>query len=200
MEYILILISAILVNNVVLSQFLGICPFVGVSKRIDTALGMSAAVAFVMTLATIVTYIVQKCLLNPLGLQYLQTIAFILVIASLVQLVEIVLKKVSPVLHKALGIFLPLITTNCAVLGVAILVIQRDFNFLEGIVYALSTAIGFGLALTIFAGIREQLELVNVPKGMQGVPIVMVTAGLLSLAFMGFSGVDGGLKTLFGIE
>lgn len=200
MEYILILISAILVNNVVLSQFLGICPFVGVSKRIDTALGMSAAVAFVMTLATIVTYIVQKCLLNPLGLQYLQTIAFILVIASLVQLVEIVLKKVSPVLYKALGIFLPLITTNCAVLGVAILVIQRDFNFLEGIVYALSTAIGFGLALTIFAGIREQLELVNVPKGMQGVPIVMVTAGLLSLAFMGFSGVDGGLKTLFGIE
>lgn len=200
MEYILILISAILVNNVVLSQFLGICPFVGVSKRIDTALGMSAAVAFVMTLATIVTYIVQKCLLNPLGLQYLQTIAFILVIASLVQLVEIVLKKVSPVLYKALGIFLPLITTNCAVLGVAILVIQRDFIFLEGIVYALSTAIGFGLALTIFAGIREQLELVNVPKGMQGVPIVMVTAGLLSLAFMGFSGVDGGLKTLFGIE
>lgn len=200
MEYILILISAILVNNVVLSQFLGICPFVGVSKRIDTALGMSAAVAFVMTLATIVTYIVQKCLLNPLGLQYLQTIAFILVIASLVQLVEIVLKKVSPVLYMALGIFLPLITTNCAVLGVAILVIQRDFNFLEGIVYALSTAIGFGLALTIFAGIREQLELVNVPKGMQGVPIVMVTAGLLSLAFMGFSGVDGGLKTLFGIE
>lgn len=200
MEYILILISAILVNNVVLSQFLGICPFVGVSKRIDTALGMSAAVTFVMTLATIVTYIVQKCLLNPLGLQYLQTIAFILVIASLVQLVEIVLKKVSPVLYKALGIFLPLITTNCAVLGVAILVIQRDFNFLEGIVYALSTAIGFGLALTIFAGIREQLELVNVPKGMQGVPIVMVTAGLLSLAFMGFSGVDGGLKTLFGIE
>lgn len=200
MEYILILISAILVNNVVLSQFLGICPFVGVSKRIDTALGMSAAVAFVMTLATIVTYIVQKCLLNPLGLQYLQTIAFILVIASLVQLVEIVLKKVSPVLYKALGIFLPLITTNCAVLGVAILVIQRDFNFLEGIVYALSTAIGFGLALTIFAGIREQLELVNVPKGMQGVPIVMVTAGLLSLAFMGFSGVDGGLKTLFGLE
>lgn len=200
MEYILILISAILVNNVVLSQFLGICPFVGVSKRIDTALGMSAAVAFVMTLATIVTYIVQKCLLNPLGLQYLQTIAFILVIASLVQLVEIVLKKVSPVLYKALGIFLPLITTNCAVLGVAILVIQRDFNFLEGIVYALSTAIGFGLALTIFAGIREQLELVNVPKGMQGVSIVMVTAGLLSLAFMGFSGADGGLKTLFGIE
>ena len=200
MEYILIFISAIFVNNIVLSQFLGICPFLGVSKKVDTALGMSAAVAFVLTLATIVTWLVQKLVLDAFGLQYLQTIAFILVIASLVQMVEIVMKKVSPALYQALGIFLPLITTNCAVLGVAILVIQKDFSLVESIIYAFSTAIGFGLALTVFAGIREQLELVNVPKGMRGVAITMVTAGLLSLAFMGFYGVDGGLKTLFGLE
>ena len=200
MEYILIFISAIFVNNIVLSQFLGICPFLGVSKKVDTALGMSAAVAFVLTLATIVTWLVQKLVLDAFGLQYLQTIAFILVIASLVQMVEIVMKKVSPALYQALGIFLPLITTNCAVLGVAILVIQKDFSLVESIIYAFSTAIGFGLALTVFAVIREQLELVNVPKGMRGVAITMVTAGLLSLAFMGFSGVDGGLKSLFGLE
>ena len=200
MEYILIFISAIFVNNIVLSQFLGICPFLGVSKKVDTALGMSAAVAFVLTLATVVTWLVQKLVLDAFGLQYLQTIAFILVIASLVQMVEIVMKKVSPALYQALGIFLPLITTNCAVLGVAILVIQKDFSLIESIIYAFSTAIGFGLALTVFAGIREQLELVNVPKGMRGVAITMVTAGLLSLAFMGFSGVDGGLKSLFGLE
>ena len=200
MEYILIFISAIFVNNIVLSQFLGICPFLGVSKKVNTALGMSAAVAFVMTLATIVTFIIQKTVLDAFGLQYLQTIAFILVIAALVQMVEIVMKKVSPALYQALGIFLPLITTNCAVLGVAILVIQKDYSLIESIIYAFSTAIGFGLALTVFAGIREQLELVNVPKGMRGVAITMVTAGLLSLAFMGFSGVDGGLKSLFGLE
>ena len=200
MEYILIFISAIFVNNIVLSQFLGICPFLGVSKKVDTALGMSAAVAFVLTLATVVTWLVQKLVLDAFGLQYLQTITFILVIASLVQMVEIVMKKVSPALYQALGIFLPLITTNCAVLGVAILVIQKDYSLVESIIYAFSTAIGFGLALTVFAGIREQLELVNVPKGMRGVAITMVTAGLLSLAFMGFSGVDGGLKTLFGLE
>ena len=200
MEFILIFISAIFVNNIVLSQFLGICPFLGVSKKVNTALGMSAAVAFVLTLATIVTYLVQKGVLDPLGLQYLQTIAFILVIAALVQMVEIVMKKVSPALYQALGIFLPLITTNCAVLGVAILVIQKDFALVQSVVYAFSTAIGFGLALTVFAGLREQLELVNVPKGMKGVAITMVTAGLLSLAFMGFSGVDGGLKTVFGLD
>ena len=200
MEFILIFISAIFVNNIVLSQFLGICPFLGVSKKVNTALGMSAAVAFVLTLATVVTWLVQKLVLDAFGLQYLQTIAFILVIASLVQMVEIVMKKVSPALYQALGIFLPLITTNCAVLGVAILVIQKDYSLVESIIYAFSTAIGFGLALTVFAGIREQLELVNVPKGMRGVAITMVTAGLLSLAFMGFSGVDGGLKTLFGLE
>ena len=200
MEFILIFISAIFVNNIVLTQFLGICPFLGVSKKVNTALGMSAAVAFVLTLATIVTYLVQKGVLDPLGLQYLQTIAFILVIAALVQMVEIVMKKVSPALYQALGIFLPLITTNCAVLGVAILVIQKDFSLVQSVVYAFSTAIGFGLALTVFAGLREQLELVNVPKGMKGVAITMVTAGLLSLAFMGFSGVDGGLKTVFGLD
>ena len=162
MEYILIFISAIFVNNIILSQFLGICPFLGVSQKIDTSLGMSAAVAFVMTLATIVTWLIQKFVLDAFGLQYL-------------------------------------ITTNCAVLGVAILVIQKDFSLLQSVVYAFSTAIGFGIALVVFAGIREQLQLVNIPKGMQGVAIVLVTAGLLSLAFMGFSGVDGGLKVLFGL-
>ncbi len=200
MEYILIFISAIFVNNIILSQFLGICPFLGVSQKINTSLGMSAAVAFVMTLATIVTYLIQHFILNAFGLQYLQTIVFILVIAALVQMVEIVLKKVSPALYQALGIFLPLITTNCAVLGVAILVIQKDFNLLQSIVYAFSTAIGFGLALTVFAGIREQMALSRIPKGMQGTAIVLITAGLLSLAFMGFSGVDGGLRALFGLE
>lgn len=200
MEYILIFISAIFVNNIVLSQFLGICPFLGVSQKVTTSLGMGAAVAFVMTLATIVTYLVQMYILNPFGLQYLQTISFILVIASLVQMVEIVLKKVSPPLYQALGIFLPLITTNCAVLGVAILVIQKDYSLVQSIVYAFSTAIGFALALTVFAGLREQLSMVKIPKGMKGMPIVLITASLLSLAFMGFSGVDGGLKILFGIE
>lgn len=200
MEYLLIFISAIFVNNIVLSQFLGICPFLGVSKKIDTALGMGAAVAFVLTLATIVTYLVQKWVLDSFGIQYLQTIAFILVIAALVQMVEIIMKKVSPALYQALGIFLPLITTNCAVLGVAILVIQKDYNLLQSVVYAFSTALGFGLALTVFAGMREQLALVNIPRGMRGMAIVLVTAGLLSLAFMGFSGVDGGLRVLFGID
>jgi electron transport complex protein RnfA len=197
MEYVLIFISAIFVNNIIFSQFLGICPFLGVSKKIDTSLGMGAAVAFVMTLATIVTWLIQHFVLNPLGLQYLQTLAFILVIASLVQMVEIILKKVSPALYQALGIFLPLITTNCAVLGVAILVIQKDYNLLQSIVYALSTAIGFALALVVFAGLREQLYLSEVPRGMRGVAIVLITAGLLSLAFMGFSGVDTGLNALF---
>lgn len=198
-QYLIVFITAIFVNNVVLSQILGICPFLGVSKKINTALGMSAAVAFVLVLATLVTYILQYYVLNPFELQYLQTIAFILVIAALVQMVEIILKKVSPSLYQALGVFLPLITTNCAVLGVAILVIQKDFNLLMGIWYALSTALGFGLALVVFAGIREQLSLTNVPKGMQGMSIALVTAGLLAMAFMGFSGVDNGLKALLGI-
>lgn len=196
MEYILIFISAIFVNNIVLSQFLGICPFLGVSKKVDTAIGMGAAVAFVLTLATIVTFLLQEYVLVPLHIEYLQTISFILVIAALVQMVEIMLKKISPALYQALGIFLPLITTNCAVLGVAILVIQKQFSLVESVVYALATALGFALALIVFAGLREQLAMTNVPKGMRGMSIVLITAGLLSLAFMGFSGVDNGLKAL----
>ena len=188
MEYILIFISAIFVNNIVLSQFLGICPFLGVSKKVETALGMSAA-AFVLTIATIVTFLIQKYVLDAFDLGYLQTITFILVIAALVQMVEIILKKVSPSLYQALGVFLPLITTNCCILGVAILVIQKDYDLLTGVVYAFSTALGFGLALTLFAGLREQMSLVSVPKGMQGTPIALITAGLLAMAFMGFSGV-----------
>lgn len=200
MEILLIIISAIFVNNIVLAQFLGICPFLGVSNKLSTATGMSAAVCFVITLSTLVTYLLNNYVLVPLGLEFLQTISFILVIAALVQMVEIVLKKVSPALYQALGIFLPLITTNCAVLGVAILVIQKEYTLAESIAYAFSTALGFALALTVFAGIREQLELVSVPKGMRGMAIVLVTAGLLSLAFMGFSGVDGGLRTVFGLN
>ena len=199
MEYILIFITAIFVNNVVLSQFLGICPFLGVSKKVETATGMGAAVAFVLVIATIVTYLVQKFVLDAFGLEYLQTIAFILIIAALVQMVEIVLKKVSPALYQALGVFLPLITTNCCILGVAILVIQNDFDLLTGVIYAFATAIGFALAMVLFAGIREQLSLVNLPKGMDGMAIALVTAGLLAMAFMGFSGVDKGLAALFGI-
>ncbi len=205
--YILIFITAIFVNNIVLSQFLGICPFLGVSKKVDTAIGMSAAVAFVLTLATLVTYVLQAYVLNPFGLQYLQTIAFILVIAALVQMVEIILKKVSPALYQALGVFLPLITTNCCILGVAILVADGTYDspgmepsLLTGVWFALSTALGFGLALVIFAGIREQLALADIPKGMQGMAIALVTAGLLAMAFMGFSGVNNGLARAFGIQ
>ena len=206
MAYILIFITAIFVNNIVLSQFLGICPFLGVSKKVDSALGMGAAVAFVLTLATIVTYLLQIYVLKAFNLEYLQTIAFILVIAALVQMVEIILKKSAPALYQALGVFLPLITTNCCILGVAILVANGTYatqglepNLLTGVVFALSTAIGFALALVVFAGIREQLAMMDVPKGMQGMSIALVTAGLLALAFMGFSGVDNGLKTLFGL-
>ena len=198
-QYLIVFITAIFVNNVVLSQILGICPFIGVYKKINTSLGMSCSLEFVLVLATLVTYLLQYYVLNPLNLGYLQTIAFILVIAALVQLVEIILKKVSPSLYQALGVFLPLITTNCAVLGVAILVIQKEFNLMMGVWYALSTALGFGLALVIFAGIREQLNLVSVPKGMQGMSIALVTAGLLAMAFMGFSGVDNGLKAFLSL-
>ncbi len=189
MEYVLIFISAIFVNNIILAQFLGICPFLGVSKKISTGIGMTGAVTFVMVIATIVTYLIQKFVLDAFNVGYLQTITFILVIAALVQLVEIILKKVSPPLYQALGVFLPLITTNCAILGVAIMTIQKDFNLLEAVVFATSTAIGFGLALIIFAGIREQLELVDLPKGMKGTPIALLVAGILALAFMGFAGM-----------
>jgi electron transport complex protein RnfA len=200
MEYILIFIAAIFVNNIVLSQFLGICPFLGVSQKINTSLGMSAAVAFVMAISTLVTWLLQVYVLNPFGLQYLQTLTFILVIAALVQMVEIILKKVSPPLYQALGVFLPLITTNCAVLGVAISVVQKNYSLLMSLDYAIASAIGFGLALILFAGLREHLEFSAIPKSLRGVSITLITASLLSLAFMGFSGVDGGLKRLFDLE
>ena len=189
MEYLLIFISAIFVNNIVLSQFLGICPFLGVSKKIDTSLGMGAAVTFVLTLSTIVTYLVQVYVLNPLGLQYLQTLSFILIIAALVQMVEIILKKVSPVLYQALGIFLPLITTNCAVLGVALNCVTYDYNLLESVVYGFSTAVGFFIAIVLMAGIREKIEYNDIPKTFRGTAIVLITACLMSIAFMGFSGM-----------
>jgi electron transport complex, RnfABCDGE type, A subunit len=205
MEYFLIFISAIFVNNIVLSQFLGICPFLGVSKKINTAAGMGVAVTFVLTVAVIVTYALQKWVLDPFGLGYLQTIMFIIVIAGLVQMLEMILKKVSPSLYQALGIFLPLITTNCCILGVSILVANGVYNsqgleptLLTGVIYAIATSIGFALALIIFAGLREQLSRVRVPKAMEGMAIALITAGLLALAFMGFSGVDHGLSMAFG--
>ncbi len=199
LNLILIIIVAIFVNNVVLAQFLGICPFLGVSKKVDTASGMGMAVTAVLVVATIVTYLIQVYVLNAFGLEYLQTIAFILVVAALVQMIEIILKKTMPALYQALGVFLPLITTNCCILGVAILVIQKEYDLLEGVIYALATGVGFLLAMVLFAGLREQLELIDVPKSFRGVPIALVTAGLLAMAFMGFSGVDGGLKILFGL-
>ncbi|MCU6768123.1 electron transport complex subunit RsxA [Barnesiella propionica] len=192
LTYISIFITAIFVNNIVLTQFLGICPFLGVSKKIDSALGMGAAVTFVMTISTIVTYLIQTYLLTPFGLTFVQTIIFILVIAALVQMLEIIMKKVSPALYQALGVFLPLITTNCTILGVAILVIQKNFNLMESVVFAISTALGFTLALVLFAGIREQLSMTKIPKAMAGIPIALITAGLLAMAFMGFSGIKIG--------
>lgn len=199
LSLVLIIITAIFVNNVVLAQFLGICPFLGVSKKVDTASGMGMAVTAVLVVATVVTFLIQTYVLNAFGLEYLQTIAFILVIAALVQMIEIILKKTMPSLYQALGVFLPLITTNCCILGVAILVIQKDYDLLEGVIYAVSTGIGFLLAMVLFAGLREQLELANVPKSFEGVPIALITASLLAMSFMGFSGVDGGLKILFGL-
>ncbi len=189
MEYLKIFVFAVFVSNVVLSQFLGICPFLGVSNKVSTASGMGMAVVFVMAISTLVTYLLQHCILDPLGLGFLQTIMFILVIAALVQMVEIILKKISPSLYQALGVFLPLITTNCAVLGIAILVIQKNFNLIEGLTYSVSIALGFTLALILFAGIREHLELVGVPKGVKGMPIALISAGILAMAFMGFAGL-----------
>jgi Na+-translocating ferredoxin:NAD+ oxidoreductase subunit A len=191
MEYIIIIISAVFVNNIVLAQFLGICPYLGVSSRVSTSIGMSGAVMFVMTLATIVTFLIYNYILVPFNITFLQTISYILVISSLVQMVEIILKKVSPALFQALGIFLPLITTNCAILGVTILAVREDYGFhlLEGIVFAVANAIGFALTIIIFAGIREHLELMDVPKGMRGAPAALVVAGILALAFMGFAGL-----------
>lgn len=198
MEYIIIIIAAVFVNNVLLSQFLGICPFLGVSNKISTAAGMSGAVVFVIALSTLVTYLLQYYVLIPLGIEFMQTVAFILVIAALVQMVEIILKKISPSLYQALGIFLPLITTNCCVLGLAIIVVSKEFafagdphmlNLAEAVVYSTASAVGFGLAMVLFAGLREQLELNNVPKAFKGTPIALITAGILALAFMGFAGL-----------
>ena len=205
MVYFLILISAVFVNNVVLAQFLGICPFFGVSKKVSTAVGMSAAVMFVMALATLVTYMLQNYVLVPYKIEFLQTISFILVIAALVQMVEIILKKISPSLYQALGIFLPLITTNCVVLGVAIQVVSSEFPYInnvmadgtvsnmmnlgQSIVFAICTALGYGLALILFAGMREQMEMNNIPKPFRGIPIALITAGIMAMAFMGFSGL-----------
>lgn len=198
MEYLLIIVSSIFVNNILLSQFLGICPFLGVSNKLSTATGMSGAVCFVITLATVVTYLLNQYLLVPLKLEFLQTISFILVIAALVQMVEIVLKKVSPSLYQALGIFLPLITTNCAVLGVAITVVSKEFAFGgeahmmglgEAVVYALAMSLGYGLAMILFAGLREHLALNDVPKPFRGLPIALITVSIMAMAFLGFSGI-----------
>ena len=189
MTFILIFISAVFVNNIVLTQFLGICPFLGVSKKVDTAIGMTGAVAFVMTITTVFTYIIRKTVLEPFHFQFLQTMTFILIIVVLVQLIEIILKKVSPALYQTLGIYLPVITTNCVILGVALLVVKNNFNLVESVVFAISTAIGFGLVIILFAGIREQLSMVKLPKNMEGIPTALITAGLLAMAFMGFAGL-----------
>ena len=200
MKYLIIILSTVLVNNVIFSQFLGICPFLGTSKKTSTAMGMGAAVIFVLTLATLVTWLTNQYILIPLKLEFLQTIAFILIIAALVQMVEIILKKISPSLYTALGVFLPLITTNCAVLGVSLTVVTKEFSFVEGqaasllnlgesVVYAVGIALGFALALIIFSGIREHIDVMEPPKGMKGTPIALITAGILALAFMGFTGI-----------
>ena len=189
MEYIIIIISTIFVSNIVLAQFLGICPLMGVSGKVSTSIGMAGAVTFVMVIATIVTYLIWQFILVPFDITFIRTIVFILVIAFLVQIVEIILKKVSPTLYQALGIYLPLITTNCAILGVAVLAVQKDLNLMGSTVFALGNSLGFGLAMIIFAGIREQLDLIDIPKPMKGVPIAFIVVGLLALAFMGFAGI-----------
>jgi len=189
MEYLIIIISTIFVSNIVLAQFLGICPLMGVSNKVETSLGMAGAVTFVMVIASIVTYLIWQYILVPLDITFIRTIVFILVIAALVQIVELILKKVSPPLYQALGIYLPLITTNCTILGVAVLAVQNNYNLLGTTVYALGNSLGFGLAMIVFAGIREQLELVNIPKQMRGIPIAFIVVGLLALAFMGFTGI-----------
>lgn len=189
LTYISIVVTAIFVNNIVFAQFLGICPFIGVSRNMSSAVGMGLAVTFVMALSTSVTWILQTCILHPFGLDYMQTIAFILVIAALVQMLEIVLRKIHPVLYASLGVYLPLITTNCAVLGVALITVQHNMPFLQSLIHAVATALGFMMALVLFAGIRRQLDLVDVPGPMRGVPIALICAGLLAMAFMGFAGI-----------
>jgi len=189
MDILALTVGAMIVNNIVLVQFLGICPFLGVSKRVETAIGMGAAVMFVMVISTVATFLIQKGVLEPLSVDFLQTLVFILVIAGLVQLVEIVLKKVSPALYQALGVYLPLITTNCTILGVALLVIKKNLGLGESVLFAIFTSAGFLLAMLIFSGIRERLEFADIPKPLRGAPISLITAGLLALAFMGFAGM-----------
>lgn len=193
MEYVgkifVILISSILINNFVMSRFLGICPFLGVSKRVETAVGMGAAVTFVMAMTSLITYIIQYAILEPLDLEYLQTIIFILVIASLVQFVEMVIQKTSPTLYQALGVYLPLITTNCAVLGVAIINIDEKYDLIQALFNGVGAALGFTLAIVLFAGVRERLELSDIPRPLKGFPIALITAGLMSVAFLGFQGL-----------
>lgn len=188
-ELLIIIIGSALVNNVVLSQFLGLCPFFGVSKRIDTAAGMGGAIVFVITLSSFVTSLIYQFILVPTGLEYLQTIVFILVIAALVQFVEMFLKKTMPSLYQSLGVYLPLITTNCAVLGVALINVQESYNVLQGTVNGFATAIGFTLAIVLMASLREKIQYNDIPKSFQGFPIVLITAGLMAIAFFGFSGL-----------
>lgn len=188
-DYLLILVSTVWVNNFVLSQFLGLCPFMGVSRRLDTALGMGLATTFVLTLASLLSYMVSTYLLEPFGLEYLRTISFILVIAAIVGFTEMAIRKTSPVLHNVLGIYLPLITTNCAVLGVALLNVQKQHSFIESALYGMGAALGFTLVMILFAGIRERIAASDVPETFQGNAIGLITAGLMALAFMGFSGL-----------
>lgn len=196
-KLLVIFVSGILINNFVLTRFLGICPFLGVSQQTETAIGMGLAVIFVMTLVSVFTWVVQDLILVPLGLGYLQTVVFILVIAALVQLVEMVIQKISPTLYRALGVYLPLITTNCAVLGVAILNIDEQYSLIESMVNGLAGGVGFALAIVLFSGIRERLAAAPIPESLKGYPIALITAGLLSIAFMGFSGFN--LNALFGM-
>jgi electron transport complex protein RnfA len=196
MEYLVLAINAILVQNILLAQYLGNCPFLGVSKKMDTAGGMGMAVIFVMTFSTFITWFIHHYILVKLGIEYLQTIVFILVIAALVQLIEMFLKKSVPALYKALGIFLPLITTNCAILGVAVLVIRKDFNSIESLFFAIFSGVGYALALLLFAGIRERFQVSYIPKNFQDTAIALVTAGLMAMAFLGFKGIDSSVTAL----
>lgn len=188
MNLVLLFLSVVLVNNVITSQFLGICPFLGVSKKVDTAVGMGAAVTFVLTLASVITYFIQRLLIATQN-EFLQTIAFILVIASIVQFVEMVIQKMSPSLYQALGVFLPLITTNCAVLGIALVNVNNGYNLVETLVNGFGAGVGFTLAIVLFAGIRERLELADIPETFKGIPITLISASLMSIAFLGFAGL-----------
>ena len=196
MDYLILIVSAVLIKNILLAEYLGNCPFLGTSRRMDSAAGMGAAVVFVLTLSAAGAYAVEHLVLEPLGLGYLRTIAFVLLIAALVQFMEMALRRFVPPLYRSLGIYLPLITTNCAVLGVAILCVRREYGFIESVVFAFASACGFALALTLMAGIRERLEAADVPRALRGTAVALITAGLMALAFMGFGGVDASLQAM----